>query len=491
MSEITVNLHNPILKGGSLLGPITSRVISTWKHRTRRIGGWWAAGCEFRGQRDVCDEMFLNGLLRDVRVLALGSQPVWQGFVGAMSYLRDGVLWNLSIGDRANRVKLIYTRLGDNLLSNGSAESGAWTAVNSATVTQTTEWVTDGAAACKIVVSDTAIRGADIEASLAILANLEYTARVAVRVLGGSWRIAINRTDTDEPLAAQSTVGATGDMLFTLTIPASNLYAGTVRFRITSEAAAGTIYGDGASLNLSPMQAISNWKSDAVAEAEFGRMEQIVLDGAMTGATANAKADTLLKSCALPSITPPDEYVSGRIDQPDRLELSLFGYIVTAGWRYCSLSLGSTQHASDVITALVNTQTDYLLPGVIESNTLDYQIEARLPLPLWTVASDVAAAGDENGDRWSLMCRANRRVDYFKTPTTTDYRWRNGKIYSSGNARAAGWQVQPGWLALDDAPGVTGLMTNSGYDVLRRVYIEEIEYNAATDGVIFRREANA
>ena len=39
----------------------------------------------------------------------------------------DGVTYIRSMVDQANAVKVMYTRLGDNMLSNGGAESGAWT----------------------------------------------------------------------------------------------------------------------------------------------------------------------------------------------------------------------------------------------------------------------------------------------------------------------------------------------------------------------------
>jgi hypothetical protein len=482
MSDLSFNFYNPILSGNRFIGNFSDRVQATWKHRTRRIGGWWTADCEYRGDRGDLEDMFLRGLMRDVRA-SLGSLVAWQGFVGAMSYLRDGVLWTLSMADRANAIKLIYTRLGDNLLTNGSAESGAWTAVNGATVTQSTEWVTDGSYSCKIVVADTTVRGADIQASLSITANAAYTARVSLHVLSGSWRVAINRTDTDAKIAAGSTRGQLGDVTITLTIPDTNTYGGTVRFRITSEASAGTVYGDGAVLQIPPARAETEWKTDPAAIAQYGRIENAILDASLTSTAANAKAATLLKTHAWPIITPPDEYTIGARSGADRLKLNLFGYIFTAGWRICPIT--GTQDVTAIIQSLIATQSDYLVEGTIEGNDIDYQIDDRLPLTLWTVASEAAAAGDAAGNRWSLMCRGDRRIDYFPTPTATAYHYRGGRLYSPSGTLLEDWQIQPGWMQLDDAPGLAGQITGSGYDQIRRIYLEEIEYSAA-NGVTFR-----
>ena len=151
--------------------------------------------------------------------------------------------------------------------------------------------------------------------------------------------------------------------------------------------------------------------------------------------------------------------------------------------------MAGTATATALMQSLIAEQSDYLVEGVIEANTMDYQVDDRLPLTCWTVASEAAKAGDASGNPWSLGCYADRKVYYAPTPTGTDYHFRGGKIYNASGTIVDPWEVQPGWLQFDDAPGTAAVITASGYDQIQRVYLEEVEYSIR-NGVTFRRQAS-
>jgi hypothetical protein len=246
VSDWAATLYNSIQRGSTPLWTITDRIEKTWRRSSRAVGGYWWGTCEYEGERGDLLEMFLEGMMREVRE-DVGGLITWQGFIAEMDLQIDGVRYVRSMLNLANAVKCIYTRIGDNVLTNGGAESGAWTAYNGATVTQDTTWINTGSYSCKIVVADTTIRGAYIEGAtyaITIVAVTQYEISGVVKADSGSWRISCNRADTDASLAFDSTRGATGEKQIRLVIPATNTYAGLVDLRITSEAAAGTIYGD-------------------------------------------------------------------------------------------------------------------------------------------------------------------------------------------------------------------------------------------------------
>jgi hypothetical protein len=480
---IDLTLYNPVKRGNTYIGNITDRAAAKWMHSRRRIGGCWTATCDYRGSRAELDDFFLDGLMHEIRASANGATR-WEGFIGAMSYMRDGILWVRTLADRYNAIKSIYARLGDNLLTNGSVESGAWTAYNSATVTQSSEWFSDGSYSCKIVVADSTVRGATIQAAIPIAANTAHEARVYLHILSGSWRVQLNRSDTGKGLGHFSTKSATGDMTALLRITADNTYEGNIDFLITSEGRAGTIYADGAVLQSSPVSASTDWKIDPRSVAVFGQMQSVLLRGALTNETANAEVATLLANSAWPLTVPPDDYAIGQTNAPDKLSLSLFGYVFTLKWRYALNSLTDTMSA--IVRALAVQQDDYMVPGLIETNATPYQIDTRAPLTLWQILSALATAGDVDGNRWSLGVEPGRQLIYQQTPTRVDYKLSKGVIEYVAGGPAEPALIEPGWLTLADAPNGPGW---NGSQSPRSIYLEEVEYSDPGQ-VHFRRKAS-
>jgi hypothetical protein len=483
--SLALHLHNTCLQGGQFISDLSAS-LSKWRHTTRRIGGYWTATADYVGDRSDLDEIFFSGLMKEITATYNGFR-IWQGFLGEMTYMRDGATWIQSIYDVANAVRALYIRLGDQMLTNGSAESGAWTAVNGATVTQDTAWVSDGNYSCKIV-SAGGIRGADIQTSITIVAEAAYDVRVDLHVDSGSWRIAVNRTDTDGKIAAKSTKGQQGDVRIQFSIPVTNLYAGTVRFRITSENAAGTIWGDGAVMQLAPQPASTNWKIDTPSLNEYGRIERILLLPPVVSSGANARAQTVLDESAWPVTQSPPE-LEPASTAPDKLSLSFYGYIFALRWRYSTLY--STDTMSNIVRAACAQQSDYILPGIIDDNATEFQIDNSTPYSLWKALSEIAASGDENGARWALGVYNDRKLHYQPVPDELSYHLQAGIPYSAAGGDYEPALVLPGWAQFDDAPRGPASLASNANRVPRRTYFEEIEYIAETNRVIFRRQAGS
>lgn len=470
-----LNLFNSVKRGNTRVMDITQRAAN-WKRSIRRIGGYWLASFEYRGSRDEMDDFFIDGLMREVRETS-GGIINWQGFIGDMEYTRDGIAWRKSMTDVANSVKIIFTRIFDNLLPNGSAESGPWTVANgyggttgAATVTQSTAWVVDGLYSCSIV-SPGGIEGAAIITSVALVADTAYNFQVQLNVISGSWRIAINKTSDNSKVAAASTKSTLGVQQITLAI-APNTYVGNVRVIITSEAVAGTIYGDAAVLQVSSQPADTGWNSDTASISEWGRMDSVLLEGGMSAAAASAKALTHLARYAWPRLLPPDSFTENTSDV-NRLIVTCYGYIFTLNWRMNEIygTYGMSTVVNNVLSGM-----DYVSAGVIDTNSVSYTIENRIQIPVWQVLKTLATSGDASGNLWQLGVNANRRLDYMQFPSTLSYRFRHGNLYNVAGGLYEAWLAQPGWMILDDAPIVPGSITPNKNDDPRHALIEEVVY---------------
>lgn len=486
MSGWSAALYNNIKRGNAPLWDVTERIRPTWRRNTRAIGGYWLGTCEYQGSRDDLLEMYLEGMMREIRESSSGL-TTWQGFAAEMRLTLDGVTYIRSMVDLANAVKLLYTRVGDTLLTNGGAESGAWTAIGGATSAQSTAWVNTGTYSNKIT-SNGATTGAYIEGSgyaITIAANTAYEITGIVNAVDGSWRISCNRSDTATSLCFDSTRGAAGERLIKMTIPKTNTYAGTANLVITAEGAAGTIiYGDSFVFAEAPYQAQTGWITDTVSMTEYGRMELASLEIAMSSAAANAKAATLVKKLAWPKSLPPEEFtlIGNELmgEARDKLEITWHGYAHTLANKY-SLTTG-TAAASAQVKNIITNEAEFVLPGSIFSNTLSNFIDTRGPLNHWQILMDIARAGDAAGNRWLCGAYNGRLLNYMQADNVIAYHYRGGKFYSAAGGEQEPWLAEPGHLLyLDDAPVGPGQISGNIEDDPRIVFIDEVEMGPPTE----------
>lgn len=470
-SPYALTLYNSVKRGSARVSEITKRAAN-WRRSIRRVGGYWMGSFEYKGNRAELDDMFIDGLMREVRETS-GGITNWQGFIGDMEYTRDGVVWRRSMTGVCNSAKVMFTRQFDNILTNGSAESGAWTVFNGATVTQDTTWVADGDYSCKIVVADTTIRGATIQSGIILAADTTYVFQMQVNVAGGSWRIQINKTSDDSKVVATSTRAAQGVQQINLTVM-PNTYVGSTYIRITSEASAGTIYGDAAVFQVAPQPADTGWIQSAASISEWGRIDEILLEGSLSAEAASAKAATYLAQKSWPRLLPPDTFQDNSTQQ-NRLIVTCYGYVFTLLWRMNSVY--GTYAMSSVVTNLLSG-IGFVTAGIIDTNSTSYTIENRVQLPIWQVLKTLVTSGDATGNLWQLGVYDGRKLNYTQFSNSIAYKFRGGKLYNVAGGLFEPWLAQPGWMSLDDAPIIPMSITTSSNDTSLRALIEEVEFVA-------------
>ncbi len=270
-----------------------------------------------------------------------------------------------------------------------------------------------------------------------------------------------------------------------MSIPATNTFAGTVDLRITSEAAAGTVYGDSFIFALAPFQAQTGWVTDDDSIEEYGRIELAALEVAMTSAAANAKTATLLKKLAWPRAKPPDEFANLGSDLivasaggQDKLTLTAHGYVHTLANKY-TLTTG-TAAASAQVTAMING-AEFVAPGSISSNLISNMIDTRAPIKQWQALMDIIQAGDASGNRWVGGVAGQRYFDYGLADGLVAYHYRGGRFYNAAGGELEPWFAEPGHLLyLDDMPTGPTQISGSTEDDPHVVFVSEVEMGPPT-----------
>ncbi len=479
---ISLGLFDPVVNGNASLYDVTKLIQDNWRRSIRRIGGFWLGTCEIPAREvglDYLDVFFESGILREMREIG-GGEETWRGAIVKMEYTRKSDVFVRDITPMANAIRSIYTRIGNNLLTNGSGESGPWTVYNGATVTQDATWASHGTYSIKIVVADTSLRGATVQSGIAIAANTQYLLRGTLKVTSGSWRLAVNRTDTDETLCFFSSRGEFGDFAVNVSIPDSNTYAGTVYIRITSEAAAGTINADAMVFQTGPTRAETGWYADTDSIAMYGRKEDVLLRGGKSNADANAECQSMLLDRAWVNPTPPKSSQTWlKQTREDSLRLTFAGYWAMLNWIYTTQH--GTQGCSTWVSALAALQSTYVSTGIIESNSTDFFVDDRGPLKCGDLLGEVAQAGASGGAKYAIGVYADRKLDYESVPQTLSYYRRDGRLYTAIESEIEPWLARPGWALWQDMPLGPGTITANAQHDPRWVYLEEVEMLPSKD----------
>lgn len=454
-----------------------------WWHTIRSRGGYWMAGGDFHGTRTELLDMYLNGMARRVLERA-GGETTWEGLAVEMDLTLDGVTYRRSLLDRANAVRMIYSKIGDNLFTDGSAESGAWASVGTpSTIERVTTWVTKGTFGMHVVTDDAA-EGTQIEAGIAITAEKAYQCRVTVEVVTGAWTLAIHRTDNDDVITSVVTDDAGKDVM-RVNISDNNEYAGNTYVRLTAAATGAEIYADAAVYQLAPFRAETEWATDDDSISQWGRIEKVLLEGGRSDADATARVQDYLNKRAWPRSVPPDEYeVRDLQGAQDSLSVLFGGYVRTMNW--LNLLDGGTAAASAHVTTLVG-EAAFVSAGTIETNSLSVQVEEEDPELIWDAIEKIIESGDGSG-RWNGGVYGNRRFNYEAAPTTVEYHYRGGLLLEKNEALVEPWRARPGRLVrLDDAPVGPGEITGDEADDPRNTFVIEFKYTAPRK-LEFRRE---
>ncbi len=477
LDDLPVNwqLYEKITRGEGLIGNINANVGKTWVQNVCRLGGFWLATCEWEGPEWEKLDLFLESLMRGIKVEGSG-QTLFEGLLGEMKLTWKGQEYVKNWGEIANRVKCIYTHIGNNLFTNGSAETSAWSAVGTpTTLAQSTTWVSDGVYSCHIV-TDAINEGGLIQAAMAISANKYYECRCTVEVISGSWALEIYTDDASATILASASVSNTGLIVLRSSIDNKNEYAGNVGIRLVCKDASGEAYGDGAVFQEGPNRAETGWFEDTSSQAEYGKLEQILLKAGMADAAAEGLCKTYLAKYAWPHINAPTMLALDNIAGETKLEMTWIGYAWTLKSPYSLIS--GTDTASNQVSALV-AASEFVSAGVIAANTMQYQIDDQAPLTLWEILKDIAESGDASGNLWGFGVYAERKAEYRAWETACETHVNNGILYNLAGGEMEPWLMKPGMMYLDDLPA--GPMGTSGYerDDPRVQVIDDVEWSVA------------
>jgi len=468
--------YDPVLAGNGPIGEMTALLAPAWRRSIRRIGGYFIGTHTISAKdvgRDWLDELFMRGLLREIRETS-GGEETWRGAIAKFEYNRGGDVFVRDVSEMANAIRSIYMSIGDNQLTNGSGESGAWTAYNGATVTQDATWVTHGTVSIKIVVADTTVRGATVQSGITIAADTPYLLRASLKTTSGSWTIEIVRDDNNAQLAYYSTAGQLDEQVIEILLSDSNTYAGSVTVRVKSESVAGTINVDAMVFQRGPMQAQTGWYTDANSIKEFGRKEEVLLRSGKSNADAIAECQSLLLDYAWANPRPPD---SGQTwlyhAEPDTLTVSYMGYWGMLNWLYTTLH--GTKTCAQWVTALLGLQSQYLTAGIIAANSTPCYVEDGDPLRLGDLLRQVTEAGESGGALYGIGVYDGRKLNYEKILPELKYQRTNGRLLTTSNEEIDLCRARPGWAFWQDMPvGPRHISSASQHDP-RWVFLEEIE----------------
>jgi len=481
---ITLNLFDNVKQDNALIAPLGDGVngrLHNWQHTTRDLGGFWSASGDWHGPRSEMLEMFLNGVERRI-VESAGGLTTWEGFTADLELTLDGQTYIRTLPACANAIRCIYSTIGDNVLSDGSAESAAWAAVGTpSTRERVTTWAVQGTYGMHVV-TDNSGEGVEIENGLSITAGVAYQCYVTVKVVSGTWTLTVYNSDDDSIVASRATLDTGRDVLMVRI--GDNNTATTVYVRLTADAASREIYADAAVLQTAPLRAETEWYTDADSIAEWGRIEDILLEAAMTDATAEAKVQTELARRAWPRSRPPVQFSIADTGKEDGLSIAFLGYPHTLKWRH--LLTHTTAGASTQIATLVG-ESEFVTAGAIDTNSTSYQIEEGEPIRIWDELVDIIEAGDATGARWMGGVYGGRTFDYEARPTTLSYHYRGGRLLDVHGGTVEPWLARPGLARLDDAPIGPSEITGNIADDPRNVWISEVTFTAP-DGLAFKRE---
>lgn len=472
---VNFELYENYSRGGGALWNVKEQVGASWRHSIRSRGGYWMATCDYEATPGEMMEMFLEGMAREVR-LTVGGITVWQGFISKAVLTTGGAQWVRTWSGLANRIKVIYTRIGDNLLTNGSVESGAWASIGTPTTNeQSTAWVTNGVYSAHIV-TNAANEGATIESALAISGKKAYDLRVSTRIISGTWELQIVNDTTSAIIAsAEEVASAVKQTTMACGIDGNSTYSGNITIQLICTSATGEIYADNAIFQEGPVKAETGWADDAASQDEYGIIEDAILEGGMSDDSADALALTELAERAYIRTEAPAQ-IRVAPTAGSRLQLTLCGYVFTLRNKYAA-TLGTDTASGHVTTIL--TAAEFVSAGIIETNSMDYKVDERAELRGWEILNEIARAGDASGNRWNCGVYGGRLFDYNQADVSVQYNLRSGVLYNTSGGLAEPWFMLPATVRMDDMPiaavGAGALAT----DDPRNVYMEEIEFSVA------------
>ena len=489
MPGYSLNLHGPVSGSGTTENMDTR--LDKWRRSIRRVGGFWSGTANY-----ACDsisdakDFYLTSIMRRLTE-GVGGLVTWEGCIGEMALTLNGVTYTRTMTELANAFRATYTRIGANLLTNGDVETAAWAAEGKPpTCERTTDWVVEGTYGMHCITSSSANdEGMEIENGVEIETEVGYRCTVAVDNIQGVWVLKIKDNDTDVTIGKYK-LAALGNTVMQAEVTEDNTSASAVRIILIEKTTgtAGEIYADNARLCISPTRAETTWYTDATSITDFGRKEEILLEGQMTDAAALSKCRKELARRAWPRSMPPEQMVSETIQDArgrrEGLYLTFLGFVHTLNWRYLQTTTGEAQ-CNTHVTSLVG-ESDYISAGAVAENTVTYLVSPDYPTRLWDVLEDIILSGSGT-TRFEGGVYAGRQFNYQPVSSSLAYHYSGGQLLAVNRAPEDPWLARPGLARIDDMPVGPGEISGNIADDPRNVYLDEIEF-IAPGTLAFRRE---
>jgi hypothetical protein len=152
----------------------------------------------------------------------------------------------------------------------------------------------------------------------------------------------------------------------------------------------------------------TSWYSDNASIARYGRKEEILQRNLNATNAAEAAQEFLeLSSGASPTLVS----FEGNVDEPI-LEVTLAGYITTASFRFTLTTDNSASTVSNWVTAVVNTDCEFLSPLKIDTNSRSIQRSLTTPTRALTLLEDLLSLRDGSGNSFNIVTNPDRKLSY-------------------------------------------------------------------------------
>lgn len=478
MPDFAIQLWTNLANTDRYIRDITP-FFTRWQHSTRAVGGNWIADGEYQSTTLDMEQFFLSNLGRRIKVVA-GGIPWWEGQIVRMEYTNsDGQTFERSMEDMANRVKVIYSKIGDNLLTNGDVESGVWDTVGTpSTHETTTAWYSKGTTAMHVITDGMATEGTSASDAIAISASTAYDCIAVVKVVTGLATLKIHDGTAASNLIAQRTSTGTGREQLQTQIPVNN-DATTCDVQVIADNAGDEFYVDGAMLYTSPVRSETEWVSDAESITEFGRIEGVYLEREMSDNEADANAQRYLSNNAWPKTKPErrGREFDANLDIPSQAHLVIAcqGLVWTLRWRH-SITDGTDQADNHVSTLLDESEFVASSSAAIDTNTTEVYLTSEDPVTLWRQIEKCVEVGDGSGNSWMGGVYPGRVFQFEARPTGTQYEFHRNAMRFYGGGRIPPLEFRPGWCLMTDMPMEPAPAGGTTDDDPRRVWLDETTF---------------
>ena len=475
MTSFTIGIApNPADTTGGTVTPVTAHFQEGWRHSIRAVGGNWHGEGVYGGTRAEKEDFFLSSL--GLRLLVSSGGIDWyEGQIIRMEYTRAGQTFVRSMEEMANRVKVLYTKIGPQILTDGDVESGSWAAVGTpSTIEVVTTWFARGASAMHCI-SDAADEGMMIESGASIITQRAYICGVVVNACTGTWTLQVLDHDTSDEVA-QCVTGGYGQEWMQCNISDTNETASSVDVRLICSGAAAEIYADGAFLRLAPVRSETRWYEDANSIDEYGRIEGVFLEGEMVDDEAAALAQKALSERAWARTYPPARggmMTAEQAKTPDKLMVTTQGLVWTLTWRH-ALTNGTAAASAHAVSLLDESEFIAASDAFIDANSTEVLIESNDPITLWRGLEKVIQAGDGSGSPWMGGAYPGYEFRYNERPTALQYEVRDGLLHYYRGGLVQSMEIEPGWCLMRDMPLEPTPADAGTIDDPRRAWLDEV-----------------